>query len=360
MTSAARPIVALDCRWLGVGGAGTVTENLLASLRMSSSSRPVDWRFWDPSRATAAHPGGPPRRAADPTRGLGQASLLDQPRSCDLVCFMHQIRPLVAGRNVTVVHDTTPLRFASRTGVLLKREFFRQIARSSAMVITVSDWSRQRIIEDLGVPHRHVTVVPNVIDTALSHRVRRLREESGPADYALYVGGLGPHKNIERLLAAFLRTDFHRDGGRLVLTGCQEPTMTRLAESLSGAAQEAVTFLRRCPQGELDRLYANARLVVQPSIEEGFGLPAREALSAGIPVVGSSGGALAEVSDQFVARFDPLSVDDMVLAIDAGARISDRFHIPEEHARAARFVRTAPRLDDYAEMFERVFLRALE
>jgi len=326
------PVVALDCRWLGLGGAGRVTENLLEGLAEASEEGGVTWRFWD-GRTTG--PDAPEKTRSVPTRLRGQADVARQPGGCDLVLYMHQLRPLVPRRNVTLIHDTIPLLCASSRGALLaRRAFYRRVARSSARIVTVSSWSRQQIVESLGVPWSRVLVAPPPGVDRLTRSIGSARQAALVDDYLLYVGAIQPHKNLPRLITAFGRTDFARTGGRLVVVGGMPSDIASIRAGMHPAALGGVELRPPCADTELVRLYGGCRAVVQPSLWEGFGLPAREALAAGIPVIGSTGGALAEVADLFAARFDPLDIDDMAAAIDSGLRSATTESSAAVHERA--------------------------
>ncbi len=313
------PIVALDCRWLGLGGAGRVTEKLLEGLAAASSEdRLLAWRFWDGRTLASDVPGAV---VHPPTRFAGQADLGRQPTGCDLVFFMHQMRPLVARRNVTLIHDTIPLLCAkSRRSLLARRAFYRRVARSSTRIVTVSSWSRDQIVDSLRVPVERVSVAPPPGLDHLSSTITELRRRTTVEEYLLYVGAIQPHKNLPRLMSAFSRSQYARDGGRLVLVGGSPPEIAALRADEAVARDPRIELRAACSDADLVRLYAGCRAVVQPSLWEGFGLPAREALASGIPVIGSTGGALADVADLFVARFDPESTDEMCSAIDDGVR----------------------------------------
>jgi glycosyltransferase involved in cell wall biosynthesis len=327
------PVVALDCRWLGLGGAGRVTEKLLEGLAATHSDDGcVAWRFWDGRSLATDSPRAP---ADSPARLAGQASLTRQPSDCDLIFFMHQMRPLVARRNVTLIHDTIPLLCAtSRRSFVARRAFYRRVARTSARIVTVSTWSRDQIVDSLRVPPARVSVVPPPGLDRLAGAMSELRERSPTEEYLLYVGAIQPHKNLPRLISAFSRSRYARDGGRLVLVGGSAPDMTALRADAHDAVGPGIELRAACSDADLVRLYAGCRAVVQPSLWEGFGLPAREALASGIPVIGSTGGALADVADLFVARFDPESTDEMTGAIDDGVEQASADAREAAHRRA--------------------------
>ena len=349
------PTIVLDCRWLGIGGPGRTTELVLRGLALD----PPDhrWRLWGPGASIRdlawSHAEVVPFDA-DPRMLLGQRHAFDVP-SGDLVVFMHQVRPLRTGPNVTLIYDTIPLRYgATAPARRLKRTFLRRVARTTRRVMTISDHSKASIVRDLRVPAERIDVLRFPFSGDMAARVQALRPSLPRADVALFVGGFLPHKNLQRLVQAFEGTSFRREGGRLVLVG-GTPTQ---AEELSGrltAGQRAFAEVRQaCSPAELDRLFATALFLVQPSLEEGFGLPAWEALCCGLPVCASDGGALPEVVRGFAEPFPATSASAMAAAIDACATRAQTWTVADATSMSERLRQRAPTIEEFGRQFRSV------
>ena len=312
--------VVLDCRWLGISGAGRTTELVLRGLAEAPPGG--RWVLW--GRAAAIRPLAWPEAevrdvADDPRRWLGQRHAWAMPKG-DFYLFMHQQRPLRHVPAATFVYDTIPLRYnAGRARRMLKRAFLRRIGRISRQVVTISEHSRACIRRDLGIPDDRVETVRFPFDGAFVDRVLARRTTARRGRAALFVGAFLPHKNVPALLSAFAATRFRRDGGRLILVGATSEQARELTEGLGEGQREFVTIRHGCSQADLEQLYATALFLVQPSLEEGFGLPAWEALCCGLPVCVSDGGALPEVTAGFAEPFPARSVPAMTAAIDACA-----------------------------------------
>lgn len=282
-----------------------------------------------------------------PTHLRGQRDWFDIP-SGDLVVFLHQQRPLRRVPALSMILDTTPLRYArNRADAWAKARFLERVAQVSAGVLTISDFSRRCIEKDLGVPADRITKIGLPADPALAERVLAQRASSPREEVALYVGLFLPHKNLPRLIEAFGRTAFRRRGGRLVMVGGKhlaEP----LRRGLDAEQRSYVTLHARCSDAELERLYATSRFLVQPSLEEGFGLPVQEALASGLPACVSSGGALPEITQGHVEHFDPRSTEAMVTALDRTAEEAN--DLVRDHGRAlsASFLAGSPSIGDMA------------
>jgi glycosyltransferase involved in cell wall biosynthesis len=305
--------IVLDCRWLGLGGAGRVTELLLGELQASPPSG--EWVLWGaPARLEHLAFGKATITAGgDPLRLGGQRELVRVPHA-DATVYPHQIRPLRPGRSVTIIHDTIPLRYGgSRASRRAKRMFFVASARLSTHVLTDSAFSRRRIVEDLGVAPEKISVMAFPQDRERARRIVGARATLGQEERLLYVGRFAPHKNLDRLARAFATTSFAHNGGTLLLVGGSKDE----AAQLQARSPESVEARDGCSEEELDRLLATSSALVLPSLEEGYGLPAFEAVAAGLPVAVSRTGALTDLPPERASFFDPLDETGMAAAIDA-------------------------------------------
>jgi glycosyltransferase involved in cell wall biosynthesis len=315
--SLARTTVLLDCRWLGLGGAGRVTELLLSEF--GDAQPEGTWKLWgDPERVAPFLFAGASivPWSGYPARWFGQADLLRVPTN-DIAVYLHQIRPFRPGRSITFVHDTIPVRMGSRRAVrVAKRFFFRLACRLSARIITVSAWSRDSIVRDLAVPGRKVIVVGLTVDARRVERIRALRRSTMPTDDVAYIGRFAEHKNLHRLCRAFQSTAFHRRGGRLLLVGGSSEEVTAISTWLGEHGLTGVDVRGRCSESELDEILASCRAVVQPSLAEGYGLPAVEAAAVGLQVAVSRTGFASEIPAERVTFLDPLDERSIATAID--------------------------------------------
>jgi glycosyltransferase involved in cell wall biosynthesis len=320
----AETTVLLDCRWLGSGGTGRVTELLLSELR--DAPPPGEWKLWgDPERvALWAFPGASIIPwSGDPTRWFGQADLLRVPAN-DVAVYLHQVRPLRPGRSITFVHDTIPVRLEPHRALRsAKRFFFRLACRLSARIITVSARSRDSIVRDLAVPRSKVIIASLTVDARRVERIRSLRRSATREDEIVYVGRFAEHKNLRRLCRAFQSTALHRRGGRLVLVGGSNDEVTAMSTWLGRNRLTGVDVRGRCSESELEELLANCRALVQPSLEEGYGLPAVEAAAVGVQVAASRTGYAPEIPPELITFMDPLDEASIASAIDAAAARPD-------------------------------------
>jgi glycosyltransferase involved in cell wall biosynthesis len=229
-------------------------------------------------------------------------------RSDVLFCPVN-VRPAVAPcPTVVTIHDLIFLRHP-RAFHPLKRLYLTAMtgwsARHASHVIAVSESTRQDVLDLLGVAPGRVTTVHNGVSerfAPVSPDARRdfLAHQGVNGRVVLYVGTLEPRKNLTVLLQSFasIAGKPGMEDVTLVIGGSKGwyyDEIFATAERLGLAAGGRVRFLGRVPDDDLPLWYNVATVFAYPSLYEGFGLPALEAMACGTPVVVSSTPALLEV-----------------------------------------------------------------
>jgi glycosyltransferase involved in cell wall biosynthesis len=205
--------------------------------------------------------------------------------------------PAIVCFHDTIAERHPDLTFSSSKHALFWRAKVWAAAVRADLVLTVSEYSRRSLHDYFGLPLGRIRVVTE----GASAVFRRIQTEPPPRRFVLYAGGISPNKNLETLIAAYARLRSRRQGLQLVLVGDYESDRFKSCYAQLRAQVEAarlsgeVVFAGYVPDEELCRLYNTASVFVMPSLDEGFGLPALEAMSCGAPVVVSSGHALEEV-----------------------------------------------------------------
>lgn len=301
----------VDRRWSGPFGIGRFSREVLA--RIGGTHVPVDGRI------PMMHPVEPLLLAAQVARSRPDvffSPAFGVPRPASV--------PVVA-----TIHDLIHLHVRSESS-LVKRAYYhgvlQPVLRRSPVVLTVSEFSKSEIVDWLMIDPDRVVVVGD--GTGLQ------RSEVDPGGsgverpFVLYVGNAKPHKNLPRLFEAFARVRTRHDV-RLVLVGDHEPH-----DPTSG-----VVTAGRVDETELAALYRDAAALVIPSLYEGFGLPALEALAMGTPVVASDIPPLREVVGDLAVTVTPTSVasiaEGIVDALGTGGGSADE--IAARTRRAAMF-----------------------
>jgi glycosyltransferase involved in cell wall biosynthesis len=346
----------VDARWIGIGGPGRVAEHLLQGLQ--EIEPPGDWIVWGPD-AVDPHlwPGAVRVANRHHPKALYSQREFPGPRAKKprVAYYAHHLRPAwkLAPVEVTTVHDTIPFRYPpSRALAPLMRSYIAWMARHSTLVVTDSEFSKQSLRDDLGLDPERIAVLKLAIDHDAADRVRALREGRAAGARVMFVGRDAPHKNLDRLVTGFAASDFAAQGAVLTLAGVDGPAVERL-RALAVQHRARVELPGVVSQAELEALLASAALLVQPSLEEGFGLPVAEAMAAGIPVAISTAPALLEITRGApVEAFDPLDTEAIAHSIDRA--VASPGGVPQlEWPRPVDFARSVLTAMDRAESFSR-------
>lgn len=247
-------------------------------------------------------------------RGFSQVHM---PNRVDMAHWTYPLPIKVKGAaNIYTIHDLVPLRLPYTT-LDNKRAYLKlvkQIAAQADHIVTVSECSKTDIIDLLGVPKDKITNTFQSValpDDALKfsdEEVARIVEggfDVGYRDYFLFWGSIEPKKNIHRLVEAYLASGVETP---LVIVGAQawkSDEELRLVKDSSKHGKSRIIQLSYCPQGTLINLIRGAKAALFPSLYEGFGLPALEAMTLGTPVIGSNTGSLPEVIEEAGLQVDP-------------------------------------------------------
>jgi glycosyltransferase involved in cell wall biosynthesis len=228
--------------------------------------------------------------------------------------------PTARAAQVVTVHDLHFLRpGAAGAGDPRQHDFPQLIhdhVRRADHVIAVSRYTAGLVERELGIPPRQITTTTHGAPRWADDVRRRRGSQVGRT--FLFIGTLEPRKNVGLLLDAYARLRSRRpDAPNLVLAG----GVTEAGRSWVERARTAPLAPHVSVAGyvsEIDRhaLFADARAVVVPSLDEGFGLPALEAMACGIPVVATPVGALPEVLGEAGTFAPPDAPDAWAAALE--------------------------------------------
>jgi glycosyltransferase involved in cell wall biosynthesis len=237
---------------------------------------------------------------------------------------------------IVTIHDMIPELYPEKVFPNARLRTFWRLKQmvgiwQSSVVLTVSQYSKKEIVQRCGLSDERVHVMYEgpgsafrVIDDHMAiESVLKRYGVTSQKRFLLYVGGMSPHKNLSALIGAYeeLIADPGFEDVRLVLVGeyladafySDYPALRQLVQQ--SQLGERVVFTGFIEDQELACLYNAASCFVLPSLVEGFGLPAVEAMACGTPVVASRAGSLPEILDGAGELFDPLDPRELLTAL---------------------------------------------
>jgi len=316
-------------------GAGVYTTNLARALDAAGRvdlhllARHHDGDRWARlAPGAVCHPLVPTARPARLAWEQARAPSLAERLGVDVWHAPHYTLPLRLSRPAVVtVHDLTFFdhpEWHQRAKVAFFRPMTRAATIRAAVVVAVSGVTARRLEEVLSPPGPVVTI---------PHGVDHVRFCPGPLGdpgdlaalaslgvrppYVAFVGTMEPRKAVPAVVDAFARLAPGRPGLRLVLAGRDGwgTEAVRAAVAGSGVATRVVR-LRWVPDEALPALLRQAEAVAYPSLEEGFGLPALEALACGAPLVTSVGSPMAELAGEAALAVPPGDAAALAVALE--------------------------------------------
>lgn len=232
---------------------------------------------------------------------------------------VHSPHPLLIpsrrAAQIVTIHDLDFLDHPERTEAEVRRDYADLVTRHAKQadrVVVPSRYTGDQVAQRLGVSPEAITLCPNGPPT---WPARTRWPESG---HILFVGAVAPRKNVGALLDAYEALLARRpDSVPLVLAGPLSaqagPWMKRIESPPLAGHVRCTGYLDK---ESLRQCYEDARVLVLPSLHEGFGLPALEAMSIGVPVVVSNRGALPEVVGDAGLVVDPTQTSALSDAIE--------------------------------------------
>jgi glycosyltransferase involved in cell wall biosynthesis len=353
--------IAVNTRCLGTNLTGVQRYTLEILKRLSLAHLELSPRCF--SRGFAGHAW---EQAVLPLK-LRRDNLLWSPGNCG---------PLAIRNQVVTVHDLAPIdhpEWFTKRFALWYQMVIPRLVRRVRHIITVSEFTRNRLIDALQVPAGKITVIYNGVDRrfclqsaeATTQAVEAMKLPS--SRYVLSLCSIEPRKNIVRLLKAWEKIEGRYKDIWLVIAGAEGSELVFgkalhrqpvVSESVLSAIEGVeplpprVHFTGHVPEEYLAALYAGAIVYVYVSLYEGFGLPPLEAMATGCPAIVSKTAALPEVCKDAAFYVDPCDVEAIAKAMSVLIAEPDRRRMLREQGltRASDFT-----WDKSARLHEKVF-----
>lgn len=221
--------------------------------------------------------------------------------------------PWIVNKQVVTLHDASVFDhpewfrpfFAAWT-----RLSWKILAKRVEAIITVSNFSRERLKFHLGIPDEKIHVISNGVGSPFELQTQIAIEEIKTKynlhkPYFLFVGTIEPRKNLQTLMQAWER--LNSKSHSLFIAGAEGKVFSKNKDFTVNAVY--------VPDCDLPALYAGATATIIPSFYEGFGLTALEAMACGAPVIASSTTAFPETTGNAALLFDPHNSNELVEAM---------------------------------------------
>lgn len=281
--------------------------------------------------------------AAARFRTFGRLTTVAMPDPPSVMHWTYPVPVRMAGaRNIYTLHDLVPLKLphTTRDDKGYYRKLIATIVRTADHVATVSEASRRDILAMFAADPDRVTntyqssPLPDAVAAsteAEDHAMIQGVFGLPPRGFFLFFGAADPKKNLGRVVDAYLATRSKRP---LVIVSSRDWGMAEAVGGLGDGGtvygrkpDQPIVLLSYLPRELLFRLIRSARAVLFPSLYEGFGLPALEAIQLGTPVIGSTTSSVPEVvggGGLLVDPYDTGAIAAAIRAIDADDALTAR------------------------------------
>jgi glycosyltransferase involved in cell wall biosynthesis len=308
--------VAIDVRILEHAGIGTYIRNLVPRViaarpdwhftLLASRPVPAEWRGPNVSVVSCTSRIYTAREQLElPLKTRGQLDLFWSPH--------YNIPLLISAPLVVTVHDVCHLALPELFDGVLKqwyaRSLFAAVRKRADEIIFDSEFSRAEFTRFVGTPRRSTTIHLGVAE---SWSVANGGPPPHAKPYVLFIGSARPHKNLATLLRAFALVAASIPHDLVIVGGLSnQRTADSSIHALIAQLGTRVRVLEDIDDAALVGVVAHTDALVMPSLYEGFGLPALEAMAAGCPCLVSSAASLPEVCGDAAVFFDPRDPADI-------------------------------------------------
>jgi glycosyltransferase involved in cell wall biosynthesis len=237
-----------------------------------------------------------------------------------------------------------PRKYLSDAGT--KKHYYGKIEalKRADVLLAISAYCGEEAVLELGIPAERITNISSAVSesfahaTSSPHDVEKMKARFGiKRPFVMTTGIVEPRKNLEGLIAAYgkLPVSLRRNYQLFMLCQATDADRTKLydlAQAHGLTRDELVLSSGYVSDEDLVALYGACYLFVFPSLHEGFGLPALEAMACGAVVIGSSATSIPEVIGRDDALFDPLDFNEMATMMERGLTDTPYRQSLREHA----------------------------
>jgi glycosyltransferase involved in cell wall biosynthesis len=245
------------------------------------------------------------------------------------------------------LYDLIPYLYPAKylTDAGFKKHYYEKIEaiKQADVLLAISAYCGEEAVRELAIPRERITNISSAVSDSFSRAVHSeldvtaLRGRFGISrPFVMTTGIVEPRKNLEGLIEAWGKVPFSLRKQYQLFMVCQATKANRaklydLAEA-NGMARDDLVLAGYVSDEDLIALYSSCHLFVFPSLHEGFGLPALEAMACGAAVIGSAATSIPEVIGRDDALFDPRDLEQMAAMIERGLSDTKYWQSLRDHA----------------------------
>lgn len=282
----------------------------------------------------------------------------------DLIHVQRAMSPWGCARTVLHLHDATHVTLPSIFPAwkrLVLTKLFRWSGRRAVAVVTPGECAKADLVRHYAIDPAKIFVIPNGIDPN-AFFVEPGLKRADDVPYVIHVGAIERNKNLLLLIDAF--RIFHETHPAFQLFIAGKPSaemrggyMHELQERVATLNLEGkIVFTGYVPDGDLRRLLAGARMLVFPSIAEGFGFPPLEAMACGVPAITADTPVSHEVYGDAVIRAIPNDAADLALKM---TMLAENSRLAAQYIRQGRMKAETYRWENSCAGLIEVYRRAM-
>lgn len=213
--------------------------------------------------------------------------------------------------------------YFDKTELKARRKHIAHTVHAADKIITISEFSKQTIVEKYGINPDKIVVTYLDADSCFSEEIipeklNRIKSKL-PDEYIFYPANTWPHKNHLKLLQAFtILKRKYNSPLKIVFSGAQNKEKKSIEAFIrNNGLRDDIKYLGYLPQNEIPYVYAGANMMVFPSKFEGFGIPLVEAMKSGVPIICSNCTSMPEIAGDAALYFNADDPEDIAEKIDS-------------------------------------------
>ncbi|MDR2971445.1 MAG: glycosyltransferase family 4 protein, partial [Bacteroidales bacterium] len=228
-------------------------------------------------------------------------------------------------KTINVIHDLNFEHYPSFISPLTVKyytRFFPRFAKKADRLITVSQFSKNDIVNLYGIDEKKISIVYNAASDDFfkvdeQTKVETMERLTGGAPYFVFVGSAHKRKNVEHIMLAFDQFREKHAGFKFVFAGSNKYWDKDIKNTYNQLKHKSeIVFTGYLSTADMNRVVSSALALVYPSLFEGFGIPIVEGFAACVPVITSNVTSMPEVAGDAALLVDPFSVTEIVDAME--------------------------------------------